>query len=128
MKQLKRSPWGLIDGWDEICPGIYSVSTSSHGGIKLDRAHQARMPESFRGTLYSGSGWYEEDCDWCLPFTVFQAEILAGGNECAKKQILDGSHTKTLRNWLPDLFEEWFQTTIAPGNSYIKDERTKQAG
>lgn len=69
----KSSPWGKVDGCETIAPGFLSVSTSSHGGIKLDRARNAKVPEQWRRP----GGWYEEDSDYAIPFLVFEGEVRA---------------------------------------------------
>jgi hypothetical protein len=60
MQQPKRSPWGQIDYWREVAPGIALAQTPGHGGFKLDRKRNNRVPASCRRK----GGWYEEDCEW----------------------------------------------------------------
>ena len=62
------SPWGAIDGVTPLGPEAVSVTTPSHGGIWVTPAALARIPEPLRATAYSGGGWFEEDCDWCIPY------------------------------------------------------------
>jgi hypothetical protein len=121
--KYKHSPWGAVQDCEQLADGIYNVSTASHGGIKLDRERNSRMPEDWR----QPGGWYEEDCDWCLPFIVFQADILNGGEKYAVKHILEGLHIKTLKNWHPDKFEQYFDTILKPGESYLKDNKELKA-
>lgn len=73
----RYSPWGAIQTIKTICPGIWSVTTASHGGIILDAAHQALMPDYMRARNFLGadSRCYEEDCSWCLPVLVFRSEF-----------------------------------------------------
>lgn len=58
--KLHTSPWGKVQVKEEICPGIWSVSTAGHGGYKLDRKMNALVPKELRNP----GGWYEEDCEW----------------------------------------------------------------
>jgi len=62
------SPWGLIDSVTPLGPDAVAVTTPSHGGIWVSPAALARIPEPLRATAYSGGGWFEEDCDWCIPY------------------------------------------------------------
>jgi hypothetical protein len=62
------SPWGTIDSVTPLGPDALAVSTPSHGGIWVSPAALARIPEPLRATTYSGAGWFEEDCDWCIPY------------------------------------------------------------
>lgn len=87
------SPWGTVD-WDTpIADGINSVSTPSHGGIKLDRKRNAQIPVSMRRK----GGWYEEDCDWAIPAMVFKSEFKPEQVESA---------AGTLKNWFPAFYTE----------------------
>lgn len=62
------SPWGLIDGVTPLGPDAVAVTTPSHGGIWVSPAALERIPQPLRATAYSGGGWFEEDCDWCIPY------------------------------------------------------------
>lgn len=63
--KLGHSPWGPIQHASnlEAQHGVTAVSTASHGGIKVDAEINLCIPDYMR----VASGWYEEDCDWCLP-------------------------------------------------------------
>ena len=104
---LMNTPWGMSQTVTEVCDGIVWVSTASHGGMKLDRKQNARIP----GYMRSSGGWYEEDCDWCIPGVVLNAEH--SRTERAKE---------TMRNWFPDYYEKFFNVTLLEGESYRKDE------
>jgi len=62
------SPWGLIDSVTPLGPNAVAVTTSSHGGIWVAPEALEAIPEPLRATAYSGDGWFEEDCDWCIPY------------------------------------------------------------
>jgi DNA repair protein RadC len=62
------SPWGLIDSTTPLGPDAVAVSTPSHGGIWVAAHALEAIPEPLRLTAYSGGGWFEEDCDWCIPY------------------------------------------------------------
>jgi hypothetical protein len=44
------------------------VTTASHGGIRVSLTAWPRLPAPIRQTAYSADGWFEEDCDWALPY------------------------------------------------------------
>ena len=46
----EHSPWGQVDHCETICPGVYSVSTPSHGGVMIrsDRAAEILSPSARR--------------------------------------------------------------------------------
>ena len=100
----KQSPWGTIDASGEIAPGILWCATPSHGGIKVDRSHNARIPREFR----EDGGWYEEDCAWCKPFIFFEEEIKKNtGDEGSMKAIARQEHIMTAQAWFPEVFAHW---------------------
>ena len=93
----KRSPWGTIDHEEPICDGIVFVGTPSHGGIKLAAWRNTYVPAHLR----EAGGWYEEDCAWSIPYTIFADDILASPiahPNCAKA-IREGLHTLTFNRW-----------------------------
>ena len=64
------SPWGQIDGIEELADGIVQVFTPGHGGIWLSPERLAAMPAEQRST----DGWYEEDCEAVFPLARFLDE------------------------------------------------------
>ena len=83
MNTKMSTPWGQADQVVQIAPGISKVYTPSHGGIHLDAAHIKRIPRTLNAG-YSGSlAWWEEDCDWAVPYLLFEAEF--AGWECVKR-------------------------------------------
>lgn len=67
----KRSPWGKVQHCNQIAEGIVSVSTASHGGLKLSIERNNQIPEGAR----KSSGWYEEDCEWSIVALVFPKDF-----------------------------------------------------
>ena len=73
----KYTPWGKVQDAQELAPGIISYSTAGHGGIWLSAKRRAALnyDKSFLGT----DEWWEEDCDWAVPYYAFAADIKAHG-------------------------------------------------
>ena len=69
--QPATTPWGIAHIATQILPGIWEVSTASHGGMILSDERQAAMPEA----LGRASAAYEEDVDWSLVVLAFEAEF-----------------------------------------------------
>lgn len=71
------SPWGSPQDTKEIAPGIWSVSTSSHGGFILSRERVDAMPRELREQNFLGpnSIGYEEDESWHLVVLAFPDEF-----------------------------------------------------
>ncbi len=77
----KQTPWGQADHVTELAEGIVSYCTPSHGGIWLSSSRrkiiEAIIPnvKNFLG----GLEWWEEDCDWAIPYFMFRDDIQATG-------------------------------------------------
>ena len=67
MREGSYTPWGPAQFVSQPLEGVTVVSTASHGGIKLSRAQNAKIPAAARAP----GGWYEEDCCAAVPAYVF---------------------------------------------------------
>lgn len=108
----KYSPWGKIETIESICPGAWWVYTSSHGGVKLSAANQRRIPEVFR----QKGGWYEEDCNWAIPFHFLPEAAATLEAKDAERVVL------VLKRWRWREFESHFGVVLEPGESSQKDQ------
>ena len=60
------SPWGEIQHCEELCPGVYQVSTISHGGVmaKLSVASKLFSRAALQYSFVEGGYLcFEENCD-----------------------------------------------------------------
>lgn len=69
------TPWGKIQQATQILPGIWSVSTASHGGLILSCERFMAMPILLRCNRYGGGRCFEEDCEWALVTAAFFEEF-----------------------------------------------------
>jgi hypothetical protein len=104
-----NTPWGQSQTVKHFGPDIFSVSTSSHGGFKVEVHANMKIPFYMR----AADGWYEEDCDWAVVAVVFPDLFSYGEYESAKQ---------TLRSWRPEAYERFYGVTLKPGESHKKDE------
>jgi len=74
---MNSSPWGAIQYQTVLAPGIVSCGTAGHGGFYIDQDHQRRL--NWRDNWLKNPAWWEEDCDWSIPFYFFRKEIKANG-------------------------------------------------
>ena len=68
------TPWGPAQTTEDIGRGIVSVTTASHGGLRVPPELNRSIPLAWREASFNGrgkSGWYEEDCDWCMVALTF---------------------------------------------------------
>jgi hypothetical protein len=104
-----HTPWGNSDSKHILAPGILSLSTPSHGGIKVEKELNLLIPDYMR----SPDGFYEEDVDWAIVATVFPHAFTPEDKAHARK---------TLRDWVPSAYERYYKEIIPPGQSRKKDE------
>lgn len=122
-----RTPWGNSHSITIVANGILSVSTAGHGGVRLYLRRNRQVPDYLRATTHrqlGTSGWYEEDCDWCIPAIVFEPEWRAwadGSNWTSGPEQLDCAWS-SFRNWHPDAYERYTGKRLGAGESYLRDE------
>ena len=75
----KWTPWRSVQNAEELAPGIISYSTASHGGIWIDKKHQQKLEKYTINNWLDPSQWWEEDCDWAIPYVLFSTEIQTHG-------------------------------------------------
>ena len=59
----KTSPWGKIQTCDVLCPGVFMVSTASHGGTMVAKEVSAFLSLAAQKCSFKQGGYlcYEED-------------------------------------------------------------------
>ena len=94
----KQTPWGIEQDAIELAEGIVSYQTASHGGIWLSKKRQEIVEKMYPDypNWLGGYEWWEEDCDWAIPFVVFADEIKANGKAYKFEENLEAAK-KTLR-------------------------------
>lgn len=75
------TPWGKSQGGRILTPGVTQYHTAGHGGVKVIKRLNQHVPTGLRAI----DGWYEEDCDMCIPMYVHFDAIKAHMTE-------DGMH------------------------------------
>lgn len=60
------SPWGEVQHCEELCPGVYQVSTASHGGVMAKLSVASKLfSTAVRQYSFVEGGYlcFEEDCE-----------------------------------------------------------------
>ena len=109
--------WGEPDTAEQRIPGVWHVSTPSHGGFVLSDERQAAMPESLR---LDGSS-YEEDVNWTLVMLAFADELRLAGSPLFQME-LNLAH-QIARNWLPERYAAFTGQVVEPRDSYVMRRR-----
>jgi hypothetical protein len=77
----KNTPWGPANRMEELAQGIIMVSTASHGGIWLSQDRRMEISQ-YNNNFLKTAEWWEEDCDWAVPYTFFAEDIQKQGKAC----------------------------------------------
>lgn len=89
---FRSTPWGAPDSVTMIAPGIWSVSTPSHGGIYLEREALARIPKAHQDYAAQwshgmGAAWFEEDCAVACVIVAYPEHFTPSNVESAKATV-----------------------------------------
>lgn len=109
--------WDAPDTATERLPGIWQVTTPSHGGFVLSEERQAAMPDALRLETES----YEEDVNWTLVVLAFEDELRGAGDPLLDIE-LPLAH-QIARNWHPDRYSAFTGTIVEPRDSYVLKRR-----
>jgi len=72
------TPWGKSDSKVVLAEGVVSYSTPSHGGIWLSQERIDHLPAGIDNFVHD-LRWWEEDCDWVVPYILFKDDIQKHG-------------------------------------------------
>lgn len=97
----KQTPWGQADGGEVLAEGVISYSTPSHGGIWLSAERRKQLPAGINNFLHN-TEWWEEDCDWCVPYIVFKDDIQEYGKAYKFIENLSAAYVIAKR-WHPEV-------------------------
>jgi hypothetical protein len=99
------SPWGGIHDAKEYAPGIWRVSTASHGGFIISDEREAAIPAHLKSGAENGDYGYEEDCGWALVVIAFREELKDHRMPSYPEgQTTLGYAIETLRGWYPKAY------------------------
>ncbi|GBF59161.1 hypothetical protein PbB2_02853 [Candidatus Phycosocius bacilliformis] len=94
------SPWGHIQDADQIAPGIWSVSTASHGGFYLSQERMSALPDYLKVNTYGQTCWFEEDVEVSLVLLGFADEFATHPFYGKWSDMI----VKTVEQYYPDAF------------------------
>ena len=110
------SPWGPIQEAHQEIPGVWWVSTASHGGYILSAERQQAMPPALRGPTVH----YEEDLDYIRVWLAFRDELAV----TVSAEQYDAALI-TMKNWLPDEYQAHFAIGLQTGDSFMLERRAR---
>ncbi len=106
----EASPWGALAGHREVAPGISWFRTASRSGYRLSAARQRAVPRGLR----TADRWYEDRTEWAAVAVIFDRvfDKMPNADASGAGATLYDTGRETLKNWRPDDYESWFQTTL----------------
>lgn len=114
--------WGTPDTRGQRLPGIWHVTTPSHGGFVLSEQRQAAMPDSLR----LDSPFYEEDVNWALVVLAFEPEFAGAGDPLF--DIEANLAHQIARNWCPDRYTAFTGKPVEVHDSHVMRRRRAYEG
>lgn len=99
----QTTPWGLVQHTTILAPGIWSVSTESHGGIWLSPERRAALPEWAQNApsrYCAKPTWWEEDCEAFVLLLVFYDELKTDKDpDIPSRSLIE--RVKSANDWIP---------------------------
>jgi hypothetical protein len=100
-----NSPWGEVQHCDLLCPGVFMVSTASHGGTMVARDMSAVLSSAARkcGMRYNGFLCFEEDSEENIVLReLLDKKLWAVPDRIRDKAAFEQSINDSLREYHPD--------------------------
>ncbi len=100
------TPWGNAQNIETISRGLEFVDTPGHGSVRVSHELNKKIPFWIKEETHCGlglDGWYEEDCDWCIPVIIFYKEFAAWAKKEGSEAYIASAHQRFKDLFLPDL-------------------------
>ena len=104
---MKSTPWGQSQHEAILAEGIVSHSAAGHGGIWLSAKRVSKLKEGigeYKNWL-GNMAWWEEDCDWAVPYVYFATDIQVHGTAYKFDANLEAAKN-TLKNEHPEIYKK----------------------
>lgn len=113
-KAPSNTPWGAKQYERADAPGVIHVGTASHGGYYVDQRLNKAIPAKVR----NANGWYEEDCQWAIPYVFLMHRMKEHDPRFAEVYPIA---VETLKQWEPDAYEIHTGEKLKEGESGQRD-------
>jgi len=107
---MKSTPWGQSQHEEILAAGIISHGTAGHGGIWLSakRVSQLKAGIGEYKNFLGNMTWWEEDCDWSVPYVYFANDIQAHGTAYKFIENLAAAHN-TIQRSHPEIHKKLYR-------------------
>ena len=118
-KESYFSPWGKVQTCDTLYPGIYLVTTPSHGGIMVDSTAAFFLTSHAQKCGFREGGYlcFEEDCcEQVVLRELMDRGLWAPPDRIKDKAAYEQDINDSIQRWHPDYWKarETSKTTPKP--------------
>ena len=105
LSKPRRSPWGAIQHSDTLCPGVFMVSTASHGGIMVSNDIAAFLSPAAQKCGFKLGAYicFEEDSQEDVALReLLDKKLWTIPDRIRDKAAFEENINKSLRRYNPD--------------------------
>ena len=101
----ENSPWGKVQTCDVLCPGVFLVSTASHGGTLVSKEVSALLSHAAQKCGFKQGGYlcFEEDCQESVVLReLLDKKLWSIPDRIKDKAAFEENINKSIREYNPD--------------------------
>lgn len=101
----ENSPWGKVQTCDVLCPGVFLVSTASHGGTLVSKEVSALLSLAAQKCGFKQGGYlcFEEDCQESIVLReLLDKKLWSIPDRIKDKAAFEENINKSIREYNPD--------------------------
>ena len=101
----ENSPWGKVQTCDVLCPGVFLVSTASHGGTLVSKEVWALLSHAAQKCGFKQGGYlcFEEDCQESVVLReLLDKKLWSVPDRIKDKAAFEENINKSIREYNPD--------------------------
>jgi len=101
----EKSPWGKVQTCDTLCPGVFLVSTASHGGTMIAKDMAAALSPAARKCGFKQGGYlcFEEDSQEDVALReLLDKKLWAIPDRIKDKAAFEENINQSVREYNPD--------------------------
>ncbi len=101
----KTSPWGDVQTYDMLSPGVFLVSTASHGGTLVSKEVSALLSPAAQKCGFKQDGYlcFEEDCQESVVMReLLDKKLWSVPDRIKNKEKFEENINKSIREYNPE--------------------------
>ena len=101
----EKSPWGKVQTCDTLCPGVFLVSTASHGGTMIAKDMAAALSPAAQKCGFKQGGYlcFEEDSQEDVALReLLDKKLWAVPDRIKDKAAFEENINQSVREYNPD--------------------------